>query len=349
MSYLDTLFQIAPQLLEGMKAGPNHVMIRCPFHAGGMEKTGSCAVATWKPTFYCHGCHESGHVARLLKHFGLGKHAIDVILPRDETYQKQDNSVAARMLHGASLFRGKYVLDEAILDYYRLMPTSLKNAGFKVDTLRHFEVGFDNKNVRITYPLRSVFGELLGVSGGTVIGAVPKYRIYENELKQRTDVHVPSDYSMEEAKSGILWHSHIVRPLFFLQNSGRDEMIITEGFKACMWTWQAGLQDVVAAVGSYITQTHAELIARATRKVCMLFDNNEAGIHGTHQGAQALLQKGIDVTVGRYPDAREQPDDLAAEEVRECIEDKLLYREWAKEHREPEDLRRIKKRWRPDH
>ena len=497
MNFIDTLIQVAPQLLDGMKAGPNHVMIRCPFHAGGMEKTPSCAVATWKPTFFCfagetrvltregpreirdlagsehevlvpggqwvrapfrdfgeqeiweltlsrngitktirtterhrwfvrprtiersfevvtrelkaghklatcyetplsaqrgerhwqvvsvsrteavelvycavvphashafalegniltgncHGCHESGHVARLLRHFGVTQRTIDVILPRDDSYKKEQNPVAAKMRYGISLFRGQFVLDEAILDYYRLMPTSLKNAGFHPDTLRHFEVGFDNKNQRITYPLRSVFGELVGVSGGTIIGANPKYSIYDKELKERTDIQVPPDYTMEEAKGGLLWHGHIVRPLFFLQNDGHEEMVLTEGFKACMWTWQAGIQDVVALVGSYVTPTHAELIARATRSVTMLLDNNPAGIHGTHQGACALLRKGVDVYVAAYPDtygepnAREQPDDHADWEVRCMVAERMPYREWAKNHREPEDPRRLRKRW----
>jgi DNA primase len=344
MSAIDTLFAIAPHLREDMKPGQNHVMVRCPFHAGGAEKTPSCSISTFKPVFWCFGCKESGHLSRLLRHFGLSKTAIDAILPRDESYQAEEHTLAARMLKGLDPFRGRYVLNEEILDAYRMRPRQLVRAGFDTDTLRHFEVGFDDANMRITFPLRSVFGDLLGISGRTVIGADQKYRIYDWELKSRPDFKVPAEYTMEESKSAVLWHGHVVRPFFFLRNSGKEDIVITEGFKACMWTWQAGIQDVVALVGSYLTDVHAELLARATRKITLFLDNNEAGIKGTHGAANRLLKKGIDVAVATYPDHREQPDDFSPQEVQQALREKEAYRHWAARHRLPEDLRRIKRR-----
>ncbi len=296
----------------------------------------------------CHGCKVSGHLAMLLKHYGLGRAQIDAILPKDESYQKEKNGrseLAVKMIMGLNPFRGRYILDEDILDIYRMMPTSLANKGYEMETLRHFEVGYDEKYKRITYPLRTVFGELVGISGRTIIpGVEPKYRIYDYELRDRTDFRVPDTYSMEEVKSAILWHAHIVRPFFFLKNSDKESIIITEGFKACMWTWQSGHPDVVALVGSYLTQQHAELLARATRAVTLFLDNNEAGIRGTHYAGRALLKKGVEVSVARYPDAREQPDDLDPSEVNDAVVHKESFRLWADRHRMPEDIRSIKRR-----
>lgn len=346
MSAIDTLFKVAPHLADGMKLGPGHIMVRCPFHAGGNEKTPSMSVNTWKPVFFCHGCKESGHVSALLRHFGMSRTAIDIVLPRGsaETYQKPQ-TLAAKIIKGHDPFRGRYVLDEGILDTYRLMPTSLQAAGFKKRTLRHFEVGFDDVEKRITYPLRTVFGELVGISGRTVHSFVePRYKIYDGELKRRSDYHVPDSYSMEEVKSAILWHGHIVRPLFFLQNSGHESLIITEGFKACMWTWQAGFEDTVALVGSYLTTAHAELIARATRKVVLFLDNNEAGFKGTTRAGRLLLKKGVEVCVARYPDQREQPDDLSPEEILTAITSKQTLRDWMIEHPEPEPTKKVLRR-----
>jgi DNA primase len=346
MDILDKLLQHAPQLADGLRQGPGHVMVRCPYHAGGREKTPSMSISTWKPVYMCHGCKAAGHLSQLFRTFGLSRDAIELILPRGkEVYEKEASSVAAKMLKGIDPFRGKFILNEEILDFYRLMPVGLHQAGFEVDTLRHFEVGFDTKNVRVTFPLRTVFGELVGISGRTAIeGVEPRYKIYDRELKERPDFRVPEAYSMEEVKSAVLWHAHVVRPMFFLQNTGKQVITVTEGFKACMWTWQSGVEDVVALVGSYLTPTHAELLARATRKVTLFLDNNEAGWKGTRKAGRSLLRKGVEVCVAKYPDEREQPDDLSPQEVLQAIEQPESFLRWSLQHPEPEPIRKLLKR-----
>lgn len=327
-SPVEALLRLAPQLAEGAKYGQGHVMVRCPFHSGGKERTPSMSLCTWKPVFVCFACEVSGHLSRLLRHFGMGKAAIDILLPRDAKRHKQE-TVAAKIMAGKDPFKGSYVLDDGLLDRYRMKPTSLFNAGFKEETLHHFEVGYDRAHLRITYPLRTVFGDLVGISGRSIVeGVEPRYKIYDYELKSRTDYPVPDSYSMEEIKSAVLWHAHIVRPLFFLHDRGKVAMTITEGFKATMWTWQAGHRDTVALVGSYLTPIHAELIARATRRVVLFLDNNEAGKKGTERAGRALIQKGVEVCVARYPDQREQPDNLSPEEVSSAILDPHSFRGW---------------------
>lgn len=342
---IEKLLQIAPGLAEGMKPGPGHIMVRCPYHGDGREKTPSMSISTWKPVFFCHGCKISGHLAQLLGTYGLGANAIDIILPKVGGAYTKPETISTKIVKGIDPFRGKFVLDEGILDYYRLAPTALKATGYASKTLRHFEVGYDAKNHRVTYPLRTVFGDLVGISGRTLYeGIEPRYKIYDRELKERTDYHVPQSYTMEEVKSSVLWHGHVVRPMFFLRNSGKEDLVVTEGFKACMWTWQAGVEDTVALVGSYLTQSHAELIARATRKVILFLDNNEAGFKGTHRAGRLLLKKGCEVCVAKYPDQREQPDDLTPDEVHTAINEKETLRAWTAQHPDPEPLSKLLKR-----
>lgn len=350
MSALDALFAVAPHLLENARPSSNHIMVNCPFHG---ENTPSMAISTWKPLFFCHGCKASGHIAQLLRKYGMSREMVDVLLPRRHyTKEEKDQgidgrplTVAAKIIKGKDPFRGNYILEEAILDEYRLMPSSLHGAGYRASTLRHFEVGFDTSNLRITYPLRTVFGELVGISGRAAIdGVEPRYKIYDRELKSRRDYKIPDDYSMEEQKSSILWHAHIVRPLFFLKDSTDEAFVITEGFKACMWTWQAGCQDTVALVGSYLTPAHAEIIARATRKVTLFLDNNDAGWNGTKRAGKLLLSKGVDVSVAYYPDDREQPDDLTADEVLEAVDLKESFRQWSASHILPDSPQHLLKK-----
>ncbi len=345
MSAFDTLFRIAPHLEDGLVQGPGHVMVRCPFHSGGHEQTPSMSISTWKPVWFCHACKRAGHMAQLLGHFGLGRASIDRVLPKEAGGYSKPENIAVQILRGTDPFRGRFTLNEAILDTYRMMPTSLKNAGYKAKTLRHFEVGYDSRNLRITYPLRTAFGDLVGISGRTILdGVEPRYKVYDRELKERTDFSVPASYTMEEVKSAVLWHAHVVRPLFFIRNKGKEPLIITEGFKACMWTWQAGVEDTVALVGSYLTPAHAELIARATRKVVLFLDNNAAGYKGTASAGRLLLKKGVEVCVARYPDEREQPDDLSPEEIHEATTHTQSIRSWLIDHHEPEAVKKYLRR-----
>jgi DNA primase len=132
-----------------------------------------------------------------------------------------------------------------------------------------------------------------------------------------------------------------------MKDKRKDPFIVTEGFKACMWTWQSGYQDTVALVGSYLTAEHAELIARAVEGPVILFlDNNEAGVKGTRHAGNLLQAKGVDARVARYPDAREQPDGLTPEEVLCAIECPLSFQEWKKQHVETVSLKNVYRRYR---
>ena len=320
-----------PGLLDGAQFSSNYVMIRCPFHGGGQERTPSCSVAINKPVFFCHACTEGGHVRKLLHASGIIPDVAKTLL--DDIHYTDDVEIGRAgpmtMYSGEDPFRGQYILDEEILDEFRLAPADLLEAGFTQKTLRHFEVGFDYDNYRITYPIRNVYGELVGVSGRTVIGAEPRYKLYRTELM--VDALVPEDYTMDSVKEAVLWHAHITYP--FLWND-EEPVLVVEGFKAAMWIWQSGYHNVVALIGSYCSPLQVELLARTRSPVLLFLDNNEAGIKGTAKALKKLLYKGAnELYCVRYPDLREQPDGLHPPEIRTAIQQSQRHYEWKREHR----------------
>jgi len=328
------LFAIAPQLRDNSKRSSGYVMIQCPFHGSGQEKNPSCSVSLEKPVFFCHACQASGHLAQILKNFGLGREGVDMILKstgmdKPGLFLSARGKVAARLTASTNVYRGPFILDEDILDDYRMAPMALVRQGFAKKTLRHFEVGYDMSNMRITFPIRNIYGELVGISGRALLenqGA--RYKIYDSEMKMRDGFHIPPNYSMEQVKDAILWHGHVVRPFFYTTAEQDEPFIITEGFKACMWTWQTGYQSTVALIGAYLTGLHAELIASTVQYVILFLDNNEAGWRGTVRAGRILSEYGIDVRVASYPDEREQPDDLTPDEVVLSIKHPERYIHW---------------------
>lgn len=338
----DVLFDIAPGLADHARVSSNRVMICCPFH----EETGpSCSISQEAPVFNCFGCGESGHLSKLLRHLGMPKVSIDLTLEsmgfggayegkaKEAKERKAKGRVGATIDNtGIDPYRAEYVLDEDILNIYRSAPTELLAKGFAEKTLRHFEVGFDHTYGRITFPLRSRYGELVGISGRDTWGMTQaKYKIYDKELIRRTDFRVPETYTMDAVKQTLFWHGHIVLPL--MTDAKNDTVILAEGFKATMWIYQAGYTPVMGLVGASLSAYHTELLCRYVRRVILFLDNNNAGWLGTHAAARRLQEKGLIVDVARYPDDRGQPDDLTKKsEVISAIKNRQPYNEWTTEH-----------------
>ena len=328
----DILRELAPNALAEAKLSTNFLMVRCPFHGQGMEKTPSCSVTRVKPVFFCHACSESGHIAKFLAAVGAPRDVAKRVVERiSYDYSEFGGGRGkAQIFSGANPYRGKFLLDDEILDQWRLCPQPLVSAGFTEHTLRHFEVGMDFRMGRITFPIRNVYGDLVGVSGRTVLdnGDGPRYKIYS--ARDLASFGVGAEYSTAEIKGAVLWHSHLVFPIAF---ASREPIIVTEGFKAAMWVWQHGYHNVVALIGAHLTSLQADLLARTASEIVLFLDNNSAGWKGTTAAGKLLINKNI-VKVARYPDLRQQPDALGEQDLNYAIKSATHYVKWKIENKE---------------
>lgn len=332
-SVRDMLQAVAPDLVARARPSASYLLVPCPFHGGGQERTPSCSISTEKPVFYCHACGESGHLSRLLQNFGLDRGTATRMIESAGLGSSQASPRGRAALvetykTGKDPYRGRFILDEDLLDAYRMAPKPLIEAGFNKDVLRHFEVGVDLNNARITFPIRNLYGELVGISGRTLLDAEPRYKIYKDELVRRGKQerwHIPPEYSIEEVKKATFWHAHIVYPFLI---DAEETLVITEGFKACMWVYQQGFRSVVALIGARMSDHHANLVARTCKHVVLFLDNNEAGHIGTFEAAERLERLGVRPWVARYPDDRQQPDDLTTSETEQAIVEALSFIKW---------------------
>ena len=172
--------------------------------------------------------------------------------------------------------------------------------GFAPETLVAFEIGskVDEEGVRrATVPIRSADGTLVSISGRRVDGdAEPRYKL---------------DFQFQKGR--VLYNLH--RAL----QTGADTIIIVEGFKALWSVYEAGFPNVVACMGSAITDEQVlTLCSSGFRNAIVMFDGDDAGRKGI-SSAVKKLSSAFNTQPIYLPD-KTSPDDLPRIELKELIE-----------------------------
>jgi DNA primase len=298
--------------------GPDDLSARCPFHTksdGSLERSPSFAMNIHTGLYFCHSCGAKGNLFTFFRDLGIPRQEIDLNYKHLIDAAK-DNLPAAKNPLTAELV-DKHPIDNRLLGLLDYCPNALVEEGFDVETLRTFEIGFDHRHLRITYPIRDLAGQLVAISGRTVIDAQPRYKIYKDEymtwgLPQREDWQ----------RGNVLYNAWQIYSSIYHQHE-RSDIIIVEGFKACMWVHQAGFRNVVGLLGHYLTEPQQwileDMVGGGGGTLYMFLDNNWQGWHGC-ETAGLRLARSCNVRVMLYPerlceDADAQPDNCLVEEI----------------------------------
>lgn len=330
---------------RGHFSGEDNISVSCPFHS---TKDGTpFSVNVTNGLWQCFSCHLTGSIHKLLHGLGLPRHKIDAEL-KDirgelEANRRQLEWKKRRIWQAKDPFLADPILPEALLKPYEWCPTNLVQQGFDQQWLQWLDIGFDRLNNRVMYPIRDVYGNLAGMSGGAVIaGTQPKYKVYQGpHTDPISNQIVGSDYGpwFDEQFPNYKFHNHhylwnydqVYPRLFF----GKEiqTLIIVEGFKACIWLLQHGWTNTVALMGSSMSDHQRNLIHRVAAKVVLFLDNDKAGQEATVDIARKLRQVSTGVTIAQYPADANQPDDLVPEEITAAIQGSQTYPQWKKDHR----------------
>jgi DNA primase len=330
---------------RGHFSGEENMSVRCPFHKGGEETRPSFSINVTNGVWHCFTGCGGGSLPKLLHLLGLSREKIDEELKdlREELEYNKQNLKWKKEANWKTKdpFLAAPILPETILRPYHFCPTKLVEAGFDQRWLEWMDVGFDRNNNRITYPIRDVYGNLAGISGGaTVAGQYPKYKVYQGKHQDPVSGHlVPSPYGQwfDEQypeywfkNHNYLWNYDNIYPTLFFGKEVQT-LIIVEGFKACLWLLQNGWNNTVALMGSSMSEQQSNLIHRLRSNVILFLDNDEAGWEGTKNIASRVQRFQPGVHIAHYPYAEEcQPDDLTPAEVAAAIQGSENYPQWRK-------------------
>ena len=319
--------QIAREHLRRVKIKDEYISAACPIHKSGNETNPSFWIHRATGRWGCFSCHVGGASIRyLLKELGVRSRGIELEIAQAE--KDADKTLAVyevkRRKKSISEFRAVHTLPEALLGVYDFCPQALLDKGFSIETLMAHDIGYDTAHDRITFPIRDIYGALVGVSGRTTTGAHPKYLVYSGrriidgkEIVGELGEWYP-DYSNEGVKDH-LWRGQFV---YNELDKHGGQLIIVEGYNAALSVLERGYKNVVALMGSKMSPGQERIVRRLGVPTWVLLDNNEPGLHGSRQICQTLAVSTFPVYRCSYPAIRNedaQPDDLDDEELDEVL------------------------------
>ncbi|MBI2760475.1 MAG: DNA primase [Chloroflexi bacterium] len=289
----------------------------CPFH---QEKTPSFHVDPARQTWHCFGaCNTGGDVIRFIEkreNLSGPVEALKVLAERlgieltrrerrpDEPANArliEANEAAAQYFHslllnasaaeGARVYVEKRQLDADTvrafqlgyaLDSFDALREHLFGRGFSVEeqvaagVLSENENGrrYDRFRDRLMFPIRDERGRVIGFGGRVLGDGLPKYlNSPQTALFDKSNTL----YALDRAKDAI---------------RAANAAVVVEGYMDAIAAHQHGITNVIATLGTALTERHVALLKRYTRDVVLAMDADAAGIEAALRGEELVRKTG---------------------------------------------------------
>lgn len=157
---------------------------------------------------------------------------------------------------------------------------------------------------RLMFPIYDASGRVAGFGGRVIDTGEPKY------------LNSPETIAFTKGRMlyGLNWSKNAIRRA--------DRVLLVEGYFDLVRLVVAGVEEVVAPLGTALTAEQAALIARHSRNAFLVYDSDKAGLKATFRAADELLRHEVSVRVVTLPPG-EDPDTFARKAGREGIERQL--------------------------
>ena len=331
----------------------------CPFHG---EKTPSFHISSSKQIYKCFGCGEGGDVinfimkmenldfmdaVKLLAH----KSGIEINtnmneedkLKIEKSKKYQDIHLDAARFYFANLLKGKnpgydYLrkrgLDDKTIKKFglgysqnswnELMDYLLSKGYDKKDLVEcglvnHKSEGnkyYDRFRNRVMFPIFDYRGNVIGFGGRVLDDSLPKY--------------LNSPDSLIFNKRYNLYGLNFSR-----KNIQNRTIILVEGYMDLISLFQYGVKNVVATLGTALTEQQGNLIKRYADTAIISYDSDEAGIKATLRAIEILSKVEVNVKVINLKDCKD-PDEFVRKyglnEYKKAIDDSTHYIKFRIDH-----------------
>ena len=163
---------------------------------------------------------------------------------------------------------------------------------------------YDRFRGRVIFPIRDPQGRCVAFGGRVLPGAPPDSAKYINSPETPLFSKSSMLYGLDTARDAI---------------TKSRRAIVVEGYTDCLAARQAGIDDVVAVLGTALGERHAKLLRRYADRIVLVLDGDDAGRRRANEVLEVLLAEPIDVRIARLP-AGVDPCEFILERGREAFE-----------------------------
>ena len=304
----------------------------CPFHS---EKTPSFTVSPERGLFKCFGCGKGGDLFSFVQYrenmsfgeamrfmadragvtlhsggadHGSGPSRTDLaevngwatdyfrkLLADPRHGQMARSYLERRGISEATTER--FSLGQASQDLESLLKAA-QGIGYNADRLHAADLfrrseegrGYPTFRNRLMFPIRDVSGRVLGFGGRTLGDDRAKYLNTRETLLFDKGRHL---YGIDLARDAI---------------ARKGRAVIVEGYTDCIAAHQAGFEEVVATLGTALTEAHLEILRRYAEEIILLFDSDRAGEAAADRAIKLALPTGLRIRLGCLPEGEDPSD-----------------------------------------
>ena len=310
------------------KQGRNYFGL-CPFHG---ENTPSFSVTQEKQIFHCFGCGKGGNVFTfLMEQEGFTFQQAVAHLAQKSGHNLPDQYLNQANGSNRSVDQISLRAHELLTKFYHHIFSHAKEAeqarsylekrGLTKETIESFQIGFapdsnelttqflrkkdfnlqelissnvlarndqsqiyDRMRGRVVFPIRNHLAKTVGFAGRSINELEPKY------------LNSPESALFQKGK--LLYNFDLARSE--LKRTG--QAILFEGYMDVIAAYQADITNVIASLGTSVTEHQAALIKRYVDTVVICFDGDDAGINASYKVAKLMKKAGCQVRIATLPD-----------------------------------------------
>ena len=324
------IVDIISQYVHLKRSGRNYFGL-CPFHN---EKSPSFSVSPDKQIFHCFGCGVGGNVFTFLtKIEGINfveavqmlAERSNVQLPALDNNRDEAKEILKSKVYKVNEFTSNFYHENLYKPESKIAQEYIKRRKLTNQTLKAFKIGFsgrfdelykalkqqgfDDKEIlesglvnkndrgqyidryrnRLMFPICDARGRTIGFGGRVLDDSKPKY-INTNE-------------NIVYSKSRNLFGLNVAK-----KGDIRKRILIVEGYMDVISLYQRGITNVVAPLGTALTQQQGWLLRKNSEQIILSFDSDEAGLKAKLRALDILQDMGCDIRVLQMDGAKD-PDE----------------------------------------
>ncbi len=324
------IVDVISQYVRLKRSGRNYFGL-CPFHN---EKSPSFSVSPEKQIFHCFGCGVGGNVFTFLtKIEGINfveavqqlAERANIQLPTLENNVDSAKEDLKAKVYKVNEFTAKYYHENLYRPESKMAQEYIKKRKLSNETLKSFQIGFSgkfdelyqelkkqgfedreilesglvNKNERgqfidryrnrLMFPICDVRGRVIAFGGRVLDDSKPKYINSPENVVYSKGRHL---YGLNVAKKYDI----------------KKRLLIVEGYMDVISLHQRDIHNVVASLGTALTQQQGYLLRNNTEQIILSYDSDEAGQTAKVRAMEILQNMGCDIRVLQMEGAKD-PDE----------------------------------------